>query len=48
MSSLNHVCMWEGHGWKRITAEEAAKRYPYGTMLTAGFSCANYAVSMSV
>ena len=32
MASLNHVCMWEGHGWKRITAEEAAKRYPYGTI----------------
>lgn len=32
MASLTHVCMWSNKGWKRITAEEAAKYYPYGTV----------------
>ncbi|HJI72957.1 MAG TPA: hypothetical protein OIM03_01515 [Veillonellaceae bacterium] len=30
--SLTHVCRWNGHGWKSITAEEASKLYPYGTV----------------
>ena len=25
MASLTHVCMWSDKGWKRITAEQAAK-----------------------
>lgn len=32
MASLNHVCMWTEHGWTRITAEEAAKLHPGGTV----------------
>lgn len=30
MASLTHVCMWQENGWKRITAEEAAKLHPGG------------------
>ncbi len=32
MASLTHVCMWSDNGWKRITAEQAAKLYPGGTV----------------
>ncbi len=32
MASLTHVCMWSKNGWKRITAEEAAKLHPGGTV----------------
>lgn len=32
MPSLTHVCHWTKHGWKRITAEEAAREYPEGTV----------------
>lgn len=32
MASLTHVCMWSGNGWKRITAEQAAKMHPGGTV----------------
>ena len=32
MASLNHVCMWSEHGWKRVTAAEAAKIFPLGTV----------------
>lgn len=32
MASLTHVCMWSEHGWERITAEEAAKLHPGGTV----------------
>ncbi len=32
MASLNHVCMWSDSGWKRITADEAAKLHPGGTV----------------
>lgn len=32
MASLTHVCIWSEHGWKRITAEEAAARHPGGTV----------------
>ena len=32
MASLTHVCMWSGNGWKRITAEQAAKLHPGGTV----------------
>lgn len=28
MATLNHVCMWNGNHWERITAEEASKRFP--------------------
>lgn len=31
MASLTHVCVWSGNGWKRITAEEAAKLSLEGT-----------------
>jgi len=30
MPSLNHVCEWTPDGWKRISAEEAAKKHPGG------------------
>lgn len=30
MASLTHVSMCSEHGWKRITADEAAKMYPEG------------------
>lgn len=30
---LTHVCMWSGHGWKRVTAYDLAKcfrtEYPH-------------------
>ena len=32
MASLTHVCMWSGNGWKRITADQAAKLHPGGTV----------------
>lgn len=32
MASLTHVCMWSDNGWKRITAEQAAKLHPGGTV----------------
>ena len=32
MASLTHVCMWSDHGWKRITAEQAARLHPGGTV----------------
>ena len=32
MESLTHVCMWSGNGWKRITAEQAARMHPGGTV----------------
>lgn len=32
MASLTHVCMWSDNGWKRITAEQAAKLHPDGTV----------------
>lgn len=27
MARLNHVCMWNGKQWQRITAEEAGKSF---------------------
>ena len=32
MASLTHVCMWSDNGWKRITAEEASRLHPGGTV----------------
>lgn len=32
MASLTHVCMWSENGWKRITAEQAARLHPGGTV----------------
>lgn len=32
MASLTHVCMWSEHGWVYITAEEAARLHPGGTV----------------
>lgn len=32
MASLTHVCMWHGNSWQAITAEEAAKLHPGGTV----------------
>ena len=32
MASLTHVCMWSDKGWKRISAEQAAKLHPGGTV----------------
>ena len=32
MASLTHVCMWSENGWKRITADQAAKLHPGGTV----------------
>lgn len=32
MASLTHVCMWDDKGWKRISAEEAARLHPGGTV----------------
>ena len=32
MASLTHVCMWSDNGWKRITAEQAARLHPGGTV----------------
>ena len=30
--ALTHVCMWSDNGWKRVTAEEAARLHPGGTV----------------
>ena len=32
MASLTHVGMWSDNGWKRITAEQAARLHPGGTV----------------
>ena len=32
MASLTHVCMWSDNGWKRITAEQASRLNPGGTV----------------
>lgn len=32
MASLTHVCMWSDNNWKRITAEQAARLHPGGTV----------------
>lgn len=32
MTSLQHVCIWSDNGWKHITASEAAKIHPGGTV----------------
>ena len=32
MASLTHVCMLSDNGWKRITAEQAARLHPGGTV----------------
>ena len=32
MASLTHVCMWSDNGWKQISAEQAAKLHPGGTV----------------
>lgn len=32
MASLTHVCMWSDNGWKHITAEQAARLHPGGTV----------------
>ena len=32
MASLTHVCMWSDNDWKRITAEQAARLHPGGTV----------------
>lgn len=32
MASLTHVCMWSESGWQRITAEQAARLHPGGTV----------------
>lgn len=32
MASLTHVCVWSNNGWKRITAEQASKLHPGGTV----------------
>ena len=32
MAALNHVCMWSEHGWVRVTAEEASRLHPGGTV----------------
>ena len=32
MPSLQHVCIWSDNGWKHITASEAAKIHPGGTV----------------
>ena len=32
MASLTHVCMWSEKGWRRITAAEAARLHPGGTV----------------
>ena len=39
--ALNHVSVWSGNGWRRITAEEAAKLHPGGTVSARGglFMC---------
>lgn len=38
--ALTHVCMWSNQSWKRITAHEASKMFPYGASAHSGlFMC---------
>ena len=38
--ALTHVCIWKDKSWKRITAYEAARLFPYGTSAHSGlFMC---------
>ncbi|MCI8716597.1 MAG: hypothetical protein HFH64_00275 [Lachnospiraceae bacterium] len=38
--ALTHVCMWWEKSWKRISAHDAAKIFPYGTSVHSGlFMC---------
>lgn len=38
--ALTHVCMWSEKRWKRISANEAAELFPYGTSTHSGlFMC---------
>ena len=38
--ALTHVCMWKDKSWKRISAYEAAKLFPYGASAYSGlFMC---------
>ena len=40
MASLTHVCIWSEKGWKRVTAQEASRMFPYGTSAHSGlFMC---------
>ena len=40
MASLTHVCIWSEKGWKRITAQEASRMFPYGSSAHSGlFMC---------
>ncbi len=32
MAALTHVCMWSEHGWVHVTATEAARLHPGGTV----------------
>lgn len=32
MGSLTHVCVWDNHRWIQVTADEAAKMHPGGTV----------------
>ena len=32
MASLSHVCMWSNNGWKPVSAAEAARLHPGGTV----------------
>lgn len=32
MASLTQICMWTDNGWKRVTAEEAARLHPGGSV----------------
>lgn len=47
-ASLTHVCRWSENGWKRITAEQAAKLHPGGTVSAhSGLFMCELADSMS-
>ena len=38
--ALTHICHLEKHGWRKITVEEASKKYPYGSSSYSGrFMC---------
>ena len=39
MASLTHVCVWSDNGWKPITAEQAAKMHPGGTVSARSGLC---------
>lgn len=50
MASLTHVSMWSEaeHEWRKITASEAAKLYPEGTVFAHVISSITHMISAKI